>query len=278
MSNFLENLRELLADLGFTETIPKVAVPDAIGEDIQASIDEVADGGVVNRALPVAQETIFVLSQILLALVMSFYWLTSREQILGLVFNITPASRRQMVGNIWNDVEFTLGSYLRAQTLLSLIIGVVAYIGLRIFDVRYPLALATISALLEFISMVGPILGAIPALLVAFTQSPATGLFIAGWYLVMQQTEGNILVPKLMQRSVGINPLLVLVALVAGSTLGGILGALLALPVVGALQVIMRHLWINPATQTEPEKVQGGVLLEGELPSDEHDLTLVRPT
>ncbi len=279
INSFLQDAEETLIDFGLTETPTNVEVPQAIGENIEASLEEVADGGgsMVEQALPVAQDTLFVVSQVLLALVMSFYWLTSRERILGLLLAITPATRRHMVGNIWNDVEFTLGSYVRAQTLLSLVIGVVAYIGLVIFDVGYPLALATVSALFEFIPVVGPILGALPALLVAFSQDPATGLFIAGWYLVMQQVEGNILVPKLMERSVGINPLLVLVALVAGSTLGGVLGALLAIPVFGALQVVMRHVWLDPAVQTEPEKIDGGVVLDGELPSEEADLQIAQP-
>ena len=280
VNDFLRDTQQTLVDFGLAQPSVDVEVPQEIGEDIQSSIDEVAASGgdMVEQALPYAQNTVFVLSQVLLALVMAFYWLTSREKILGLLLAITPAARRHTVSNIWNDVEFTLGSYVRAQTLLSVIIGVAAYIGLRIFGVPYALALATISALLEFIPVVGPILGALPALLVGFSQDPATGFFIAGWYLVMQQLEGNVLVPKIMERSVGINPLLVLVALVAGSTLGGILGALLALPIFGALQVIMRHLWLNPAVQTEPEKIDGGIVLDGELPTEEAELSIARPT
>jgi predicted PurR-regulated permease PerM len=192
---------------------------------------------------------------------MGFYWLTAREQILNLLLRLSPLSRRSYVELIWNDVEKTLCAYVRDQVILIVVIGVAAYVGLVILGIPYAPALAIIAGLTEAIPLVGPFLGAIPAVLVGFTISPTTGLLIAGWYLLIQQLEGNILVPKIMEHQVGLNPLLVMIALIAGGTLNGMVGALLAVPIAGALQVIVRHLLIDPTLKSNAPQVENGIVI-----------------
>lgn len=229
------------------------------------------DDALLADALPYTRNALFVLSQLLLALVMSFYWITSREKIQDLLLNLSPLHHRTRINDIWNDIETNLGAYVRGQLLLSVVVGVGGYIGLRLFDVPYALALAIISALAELIPVVGPFIGAVPAIVVAFTVAPSTGVFVSLWYLVMQQLEGNVLVPKVMERSIGMNPLLVIIALIAGASLNGVVGALFALPVAGALQVVARHIWLQPVIDAEPQRIDGGVLLTIDEQNDEID-------
>ncbi|MGH2543102.1 MAG: AI-2E family transporter, partial [Ardenticatenaceae bacterium] len=140
----------------------------------------------------------------------------------------------------------TLGDYIRGTGLLMLAIGVATFIGLLILRVPYPLALALLAGLFEAIPMVGATLGAIPAVLVAFTVSPMTGVLTILLFTLIQFFENNVLVPRIHEHSLGLNPLLVLIAVVAGASLNGMVGALLAIPVAGALQVIARYLVVEP--------------------------------
>ncbi len=194
-----------------------------------------------------ANTTIAGISQFLLMLVLAYYWLMAREQTLNLVLHLVPL--RLHVETIWNDIEHTLGAYVRGQVILMVIIGFAATIGLLILGVPYAIALGVIAGFTEMIPMIGAVLGAVPAILLAFTVSPLTALLVAGWFLLIQSVEGNILVPKLMEKEVGLNPIIVIIALAAGFTLNGILGALIAVPLAGALQVLAYHLWISPTVR-----------------------------
>lgn len=235
------------------------------------------------QALPAAQTVGLVLANLLLALVMGFYWLTARDQMLSLLLRITPLRHRERLSLLWSDIEETLGAWVRGQTLLCVTIGIASFVGLVVLRVPYAVPLAVIAGLTEAIPMVGPIIGAVPAVLVAFTVSPTTGLLVIILYIIVQQLENNVLVPRIMEQSVGLNPLVVIVAIIAGGALKGIVGGLLAIPVAGALQVIARHLLIEPALQSQAPRVAQGVTIfpteqgnedDGE---DDDDLTIVVP-
>jgi predicted PurR-regulated permease PerM len=190
---------------------------------------------------------------------MAFYWLTSREQTLALLLLLSPKAQRQRVHAVWNDIEFRLGAYVRGQAILMVIIGISSYIGLFLLGVPYAPALALIAGITEAIPIVGPLIGAVPAVIVGFTVSPVTGLLVAALYGVIQALENNVLVPKSMSSNVGLNPLVIIIAIVAGSTLNGIVGAVLAIPLAGALQVLAQHIWVTPSLATLPvEEVGAG--------------------
>ena len=104
---------------------------------------------------------------------------------------------------------------------------------------KYALALALLAGLLEIVPYLGPILSAIPAILVAFVQSPPLALFVLILYVVVQQIENHILVPKIMGRAIGVNPVIILVAVLLGFKIAGMLGMLLAVPMVAGLQVVI---------------------------------------
>lgn len=203
----------------------------------------------MEQAWPFAQNALAVVSQVLLGLVMDYYWLTSRAQILTLLLRVSPVDRRKKIMTIWTDIEETLGAYVRGQTILSAIVFGASLVGLLLLRIPNAVALAVIAGMFEVIPLIGPFLGAIPAILVGFSVSPLTGLLITGWYLVVQQIEGNILIPRIMHKSVGLNPLVVILAVVAGGSVAGVIGALLAIPIAGAAQVLVRDLWIEPAIE-----------------------------
>jgi predicted PurR-regulated permease PerM len=198
-----------------------------------------ADGG--ETALSVGLSVVEGLFAGLTVFVVAFYWLTERVAIKRAFVLLFPTERRQMVDTIWNEVEGVLGGWVRGQLLLMLFIGVLAGVGYTLIGLKYALVLAVLAALLEIVPLVGPWLGAIPAILVALTQDVRMAFLVGLYILIIQLIEGNVLVPRVMGRTVGISPLIVIVGILVGAALGGIPGALVAVPLAAALQVVLRH-------------------------------------
>lgn len=143
------------------------------------------------------------------------------------------------VAKILKEIEEKLGNWLRGQLLLSIIIGSLVYIGLFILQIPYALPIAILAGLLEVVPVIGPILSAIPATILALTVSPVLAAGVAAMYFVIQQMENHIIVPQVMRKAVGLNPLIVILAISIGGRLLGIGGALLAVPIAVVVQIIV---------------------------------------
>ena len=206
-------------------------------------------------------------TEVLLLFVMAFYWLTERDRIEDLGLRMIPLRHRERFLTIFRDVEAALGAYVRGQGIMSLTVGLFSFLGLTLAGVPYPLVLAVFAGITEAIPMIGPVLGAAPALLVALLTSPEKALLVGVIYLAIQQLEAHVLVPKIMERQVGLSPLLVILALASGNLLGGILGAVLAIPVAAALQILVRHLIVDPTVEAHRPTVVQGAVLVGEAPA-----------
>jgi len=125
--------------------------------------------------------------------------------------------------------------------ILSLIVGGVSFLGLSIIGVNYALVLGIFSGITEIIPYAGPFLGGIVAVFFALSQSTVKAFFTLILFIIIQQVENNVIVPKVMQRAVGLNPIISILALIVGARVGGIAGALFAIPVATALEVIARE-------------------------------------
>ena len=166
----------------------------------------------------------------IILLVVSFY-LASQEQGIERVIRLaTPLVHEEYVLDLWTRAQSKIGFWLRGQALLGLLIGILVYLALTILGIPYALLLALLAAIFELIPIIGPILAAVPAVFFGFLVSPMLGLVVAAVYVIIQQVESHLIVPLVMRRTVGLNPLVVIIALLAGGTLGGILGMFLAVP------------------------------------------------
>jgi len=179
----------------------------------------------------------------LMVLVLTFYFSVEKNGLRHFVTSVTPLKYHKYVMNIFEQIQDKLGLWLRGQLLLSAIIFIITWIGLLILGIKYSLVLALIAGITEVIPFVGPIIGAVPAVLLAFLQSPVKGLLVIGLYLVIQQMENHIIVPKVMQKTVGLNPIVVIVVILLGAKLAGVLGALLSIPVAVAVMVVAHDLF-----------------------------------
>jgi hypothetical protein len=147
---------------------------------------------------------------------------------------------------------------VRGELLLMTSIGVLSSLGYLVIGLPYPLALGVLAGLLEFVPMVGPTLGAIPAVLVALAISPQTALIVVLYSVVIQVTENNILVPRMMGKSVGVSPVMVIVAIFAFTSLLGITGAFLAIPLAAVFQVLMDHIVVHAEISNIEDTDEGG--------------------
>jgi len=172
-----------------------------------------------------------VLSLILI-FVFTIYMLLDFKNLRLMFVDLFEDERRDEIQKLVTKIETRLGSWLRGQILLMLIIGVLTYIGLLIIGMDYALPLAVIAGLLEVVPIVGPIISLVPAALIGFFISPVVGVGVVILYLFVQQLENSLIVPKVMQKAVGFNPLITIIALMVGGQLLGVVGAILAIPIL----------------------------------------------
>ena len=172
--------------------------------------------------------------------VLSFYMLIEREKIGKALPNLLPEEYRQKGILTIHLVEQKLGAWLRGQIVLSLVVGTISWIILTILGIPFALPLAILAGVLEIIPTLGPIIAAIPAVIVALAISPIMGLSVILVYVGIQLAENNILVPKIMQKAVGLNPVVIIIAILIGARLFGVLGALLSIPFVSAAIITIR--------------------------------------
>lgn len=181
------------------------------------------------------------LLNVILIIVFTVYILIDFENLRRLFIRLFAKAYQDDVRTVMHRIEVKLGGWLRGQLILMLIIGVSTYFGLILLGVDYALALAIIAGILEIVPIIGPIFSAIPALIVAFTVSPIAGLGVIGLYILIQQLENHLIVPKVMQKAVGFNPLVTIIALMIGGQLLGLMGAILAIPIAIVVIEIIRY-------------------------------------
>jgi len=172
-------------------------------------------------------------------LIISFYLSVTKNGIENFLGSIVPEKYESYAMDLWKRAELKVGLWLQGQLLLGLIMGLIVYVGLSFMDIKFALILGFLAAILEIVPMVGPVLAAIPAIFLAFLQSPALGLWMIVFYIIIQQLENHILVPVVLGKTVGLNPVVVIVALLIGQQLAGIPGMILSVPVATIIVEMM---------------------------------------
>lgn len=176
---------------------------------------------------------------VVLVFVVSFYLVINRTGLVTFLRAVTPTEHQAYVIGLVERAQRKIARWAGAQLVLGIIVGVLSYIGLWSLGIRYALALALLAGLLELVPIIGPIIAAVPAVLIGFTQSVVVGLLVLLLYVVIQQVENHMLVPLIMRRAVGLNPLITILAALIGAKLAGVLGLLLAVPVATVVAVLL---------------------------------------
>jgi len=177
----------------------------------------------------------------LTAIVLFAYMLIDEDSLKSFIRSITPEKKKEQVLDLLRKIAEKIGSWFRGQVVLGIIIAFVDLIGLLIINVPYALTLAVVAGILEIVPTIGPIIAGVLAASVAFTDSPIKALIVIVFFLAVQQLENSFIVPKVMQKAVGLSPIMVIIAILIGSKLLGVGGALLAVPVAAGLQVLIEE-------------------------------------
>jgi predicted PurR-regulated permease PerM len=231
-SDTLHTLQGVVSEFSIVDSL-RAGVPSLGGETLD----------VVKRFFFFFSDIFGGIVGLVIVLVMAYYMVVQEEEARGLFYQFVPERYQAISVKILEGVEEKIGHWLLGQLALCFLIGLLYYIGLRIIGVPSALVLAFFGAFTEFIPYLGPILGAIPILLLALTQSPFMALLAGIVVVIVQQLENHVIVPKIMQRAVGLNPLISIIALLVGANLFGVVGALLSIPVATALSVVVSELY-----------------------------------
>ncbi len=188
--------------------------------------------------------------------VLAFYWTLDGPRIIQSFLLLLPQNRRESIGELISAMESKVGFYIAGQSLLCLVVGIMALLAYLFIGLPNALVLALMAGVLEAVPMVGPLLGAIPAALVALSIAPGKLVWVIVATVVIQQLENSLLVPRVMRKAVGVNPFVTLLALFAFSSLFGIAGALMAIPMAAIIQLVLNRFVFHP-TAMEPEVSSG---------------------
>ncbi|PIZ00342.1 hypothetical protein COY62_02955 [bacterium (Candidatus Howlettbacteria) CG_4_10_14_0_8_um_filter_40_9] len=215
--------------------------PDPVKEgirDLPSKIRGISVNGFLSGALGVFNGIFGFIT----VLVLAFYFLIEKDAIEKLIVHYFPENYKRRGTRVLKKISRNMSLWFRGQIALSLIIGFISYVGLLIIGVNYALTLAVWVAFTELIPIIGPILGGIPAVLIASTDSINKGVYVILLYVVIQALEGHIMVPQIMKKALGLSPVFIIISILIGARLFGVLGVILAVPVGSALSVILEEI------------------------------------
>jgi predicted PurR-regulated permease PerM len=211
----------------------------------QTGIEMMASAGQVAGYVGMLARVIFTATIIL---VLAFYWTLEGPRIIQSYLLLLPQNQRESISDLISAMESKVGFYMIGQAFLCIVIGLMALVAYLLIGLPNALVLALIAGVLEAVPMIGPLLGAVPAALVALSIAPGKLIWVIIATIVIQQLENSLLVPRIMRKAVGVNPFVTLLSLFAFSTLFGLAGALMAIPIAAMIQLALNHFVFQQAT------------------------------
>ena len=219
-------------------TILGYEVPSELRVQMGAAAGSIG-GTVAAQAVTIVVGLVGGVVDLFLVLIIALYLLLDARRIRTAGLRLVPAHRRERIERIESEVVRVFGAYLRGQLVLAVIVGASATIALLVLGVPYAFVLGVFAGLAELIPMLGPILGAMPAVLVALFQPFPLVIWVVIAFVVIQQLESNVLVPRISGHAVGLHPLAAMLALLVGFEVAGVVGALFAVPLAGIVWVFV---------------------------------------
>lgn len=230
--NLLSGINNAAAGFGI-----KMPAPD----QVRANLGRSAQGQLqqlVFQAIGYIQLAAGILADVALVLLLAFWFMVDGQRVRAAVAQLVPTRHRERFRFVEDTLSTVLGGYIRGQLTMAAIIGVSAGVGCWLLGVQYPIVIGLLAFLFELVPMVGPILAALPAVLISAFQPLPLMLYVILFFIAMQFVENNILAPRITAGAVGLHPIAAILGLVAGFEVGGIVGALFVLPLLSAGSVI----------------------------------------
>jgi predicted PurR-regulated permease PerM len=212
------------------DRVDRIPIIDALGSQVE---------GFAQQLLAVPMTLTTSLFDILLIIFLSLYWLLAAPKFSHFFCSLFPVQRRERVREVTAELSRTVGGYVRGVGINVLLVSIVSYIGLRLIGLPFALVFSVLAGLLEIIPIVGPVIAGVIIVAFALSQSLEMAIITLIFVIILQQLEGNVLTPMVMRSQTDVHPFLILVAVVIGGGVGGILGVLIAIPLAGALKVLV---------------------------------------
>ena len=276
LAGYIENDNRLATRLIAAQNWFETTIEERFDTDIQL-LDEDGIRETVNTIIVQLRESIpalagefgGLLGDFILVIVMGVYWLTSRDTTLDFLTSLFSLGQKARIHEIFKEIEGTLGSYVRGVMLVVTFVGVANFILLTLFGVPNAVTLGFIVGVTTALPIIGGYIGAASAAMLALLSSPLHAVFAIISFVLVQQVENHYLTPRVMSNSVKLNPILVILVLFIGFSVGGVVGGLLSVPLAGTLMILVRHLLIEPKRDEVASHVPvkgGGILLSGGEP------------
>lgn len=241
----MSDLGELIQKLrsGFRET----GLPHQVAEVLDKNLLQLEEYlvGRLGALLGNLPEILASLTILILAPVLAIYFLADWPRLKKGFYRLVPQRGRMEWQRLWQDINHVLRRFVRGNIAVASLVGLLIGLGVKLIGMDYALLIGIICGVFDLIPYFGPLIGAIPSILLGLTKSPTMALEVGLVILAVQQLEGNVITPKLVGDSVGLHPLWIVFALLAGAEIYGIWGMLLAVPVAAVLRVIIRYIYLR---------------------------------
>ncbi len=264
-SLFIQPLTEQITQLA--QTVPQVVhavsdilviVPNINREAVIASLQEGlmrVGENLANVSLNVVKQTQTFFSglfTLLFVFVLAFYLVVEKDALKKFARLITPRHHLPYIEKSIDRAQRSIGRWVLAQLTLAVIVGTITGVGLSLLGIKYGLILGVLAGIMEIIPVIGPIIAAIPGVLVGVSQSWIFGLVTLVFYIVLQQVENHVLVPNIMRKAIGLNPLVTIIAILLGARLYGVVGVILSVPLATIVSIFLSDLFSGTATDELP--------------------------
>lgn len=244
VANFVEAVPGYVRDLQENRTIKDLDGRFGLVDRLNDYVTTDLGGQVAGNVVSIGQRLASIVFKGLTILILTLYFLSSFNSIKDTLYRLVPRSRRARVMLIGDEVLGRVGGYVAGAFVIALIAGTATLVWVSALGIQYPLALALIVAVTDIIPLIGATIGAVIVTAVSFFEGVTTGIATGIFFLVYQQIENYLVYPRVMSRSVDVNPAAAIVGALIGGTLLGFVGALLAVPVTAALQLILREVLV----------------------------------
>ncbi len=236
VTNLQNRLDQVYCDL------QRIKLPSILKQVANQTLSKAEQVGLdfVNRLTDMTLNVFSHLMNMIMAPIIAFYILKDLEEIHKSVELWIPKKYRKDIVQLWSEINGVLNGFMRGQFLVSIFIAAFTTIGLVILKVNFAIVLGIVAGAFNIIPYLGPILGAIPAVIIVLIKSPLQALGVAVLFLVIQHIESGFISPRIMADKVGLHPVTVIFAVLAGGQLGGIIGMILAVPIAGIVKVILK--------------------------------------
>jgi len=229
----------------FQDNYSRVDIPESIRLIIDDTIKEM-ENYLLNIVQSIAQGIVYVFTKVfdlILAPILAFYLLKDFDRLKESLLNLIPVAYHKDLITLGQQMDKVLKSFLRGHFIVALIVGILTGIGLSLIGMKFSLVLGMIAGVFNIIPYFGPLFGIIPAVSFALLESKKMALYVLLIMIAVQQIEGNIISPRILGKSLGLNPIIIILALLAGGHLFGIAGMILAVPVTGILKVLLSFIF-----------------------------------